>query len=227
MRPIQLPLCCIFLITMTGCQSVVLDEGTLTANAPTPLALQTAQVEVVTSVPSQTPLAQATSEYPATNASEVPWEGDQMPVFLEVIQTTSMGENFVQSPAIGVGPAIYFYNPDSKVLMLNPSIKLESTTELLLGIIQVLQTPDQTYEKREIIQYPSAQPVLIQVAAHDKVTDTLTIFYGDEKFDLAPGEKRIFKQFGGDSNTPGTITIISNHGRLTEVQPISSDGSLR
>jgi hypothetical protein len=227
MRSKQFSLCCIFLLAAIGCQPVSLDENVLTANVPTPLALQTDQVKVVTSVPTLIPPSQPASENPATSESGALWEGDQMPVFVEVIQTTIMGNNTVESPTFGVGPSLYFYQPEIKVLMLRPTIALESKTQVLVGVTTILQTPGQVFEKREIIQYSSAQPILIQVAAYDMATDTLTIFYGDEKFDLAPGENRTFKQFGGDSNTSTVITIISNHGHLIEIQPILSDGSLR
>ena len=227
MRPIQLPLCCIFLSAMIGCQPVSLDEGTLTANAPTPLALQTAQVEVVTSVPSQTPLAQAASENPATITSGVPWEDDQMPVFLEVTQTTMMGNNGVQSPTYGVGPSQYFYQPEIKVLMLHPTITLEPTTEVLVGLATILQTPGQVFDNREIVQFPSTQPTSINIASFDKNTEVIELAYGNERFDLSAGQSRTFKQVGDGSNTSTIITVISNHGRLTEIQQLSSDGSLR
>jgi hypothetical protein len=227
-----------FLVVAIGCQPVTeVETGPISSPSstpiqqstasPAPLAFQTNQAEVVTSVPSQTPLPQAASENPATNESGIPWEGDQMPIFLEVIQTTSMGKNVVQSPAIRVGPAIYFYKLDNKVLMLHPTIMLESKTQVLVGVTTILQTPGQVFENREIIQYPSAQPFLIQIAAYDVATDTLTIFYGDEKFELAPGEKRTFKQLGAGSNSSTKITIISNHGQLAEIQPTLSDGSVR
>jgi hypothetical protein len=150
-----------------------------------------------------------------------------MPIFLEVIQTTIIGDNSIKSLTLGVGPTMYFYNPENKVLMLHPTITQKSNIEVMVGSTTILQTPGQVYEKKVIVQYPSAQPVLIRIAALDLATGRLTILYGDEKFDLLPGDSRTFKKSAGDSNTPGTITIISNYGFLKEIQPILIDGSVR
>lgn len=150
-----------------------------------------------------------------------------MPIFLEVTQTTMMGDNTLQSPAIGVGLTVYFYNPDNKVLMLHSTITLDSTTEILIGVNTILQTSAQVYEKREIIQFPSAQPALIQVSTFDAETGTLNLVYAGEAFDLPPGESRTFKQVSNSSGTPTIITIATNHGNLADIQEVSSDGSWR
>ena len=69
-------------------------------------------------------LSQSSPENPTVNGGGALWEGDHMPMFLEVTQTTIMGENSEQSPVLGVGPTVYFYSPDSRVLMLHSTITL-------------------------------------------------------------------------------------------------------
>ena len=154
-------------------------------------------------------------------------DNPRMPIFLEVTQTTMMGDNSVQSPVIGVGPTIYFYNPENKVLMLHLTATLESTTEILIGANTILQTPFQVYEKREIIQFPPAQPDLIQISTFDATSGTLNLIYAGAPFNLSPGESRTFKQGSNSSGTPTIVTIVSNHGNLADIQEVSSDGSWR
>jgi hypothetical protein len=104
---------------------------------------------------------------------------------------------------------------------VNPS------ADLIIGVVNILQTPDQEYTKREIVQYPSMQPALIQVVTYNVETGTITVLIGDEMFNLAAGESRTFKQIGDEPKTSTLITVISNHGQLEEIQYISSDGSWR
>jgi hypothetical protein len=215
-RSIPFWLFCIFLIVAVGCRPANTEQEDPVRNAPA----QPAVISPQTSEP------QAAMQNPVTEELAT-GEGDQMPVFLEVIQTTSLGKSNVQSPVIGVGPVTYFYNPDSKILALDPRITLEPATELIVGVNEVLQTPGQTFEKKEIVQNPPAQPALIQIVARDRTSDILTIVFAGEKFNLAPGEKRSFKKPGSDSNAPAVITIISNYGRPIEIQSLSSDGSSR
>ena|SRR3990172_22282 len=233
MRSRTIMFCFVFLIIAIGCEPITEDE---TRSIPSPSSTLIEQSAGFTAphisptdqaqIPTNT-FIQSTPRHPGEYQTITPKDKVQMPVFLEVTQTTMMGNNSEQSPTFGVGPTLYFYKPEIEVLLLSPTITLEPETEVLVGLASILQTPGQAFEKSEIIQYPSAQPFLIQVAAFDMATDTLAIIFADEKFDLSPGEKRTFKQFGGDSNTSTVITIISNHGRLTEIQQLSSDGSLR
>ena len=82
-------------------------------------------------------------------------------------------------------------------------------------------------KKEKSVQFPSAKPDLIQITALDVETGTLNLVYASETFDLSPGESRSFKQVGSKSNTATVVTIISNHGYLTDIQEVSSDGSRR
>ena len=117
-----------------------------------------------------------------------------MPIFVEVVQTTVVSNNAMEKPVISVGPAQYFYNADNKVLYLHPSRVLESTTEPLVGEMAILKTSDQTYEKREIVQFSSTQPGLVYIASLDGETGIVSLTFGDEPLNLSPGESRTFKQ---------------------------------
>lgn len=215
-RSISFCFFCFVLLIVSGCQPIAAERETQKTDMRTPPA---------TAV-TQTREPQTAEQNPAT-AAPTTGKSDQMPVFLEVIQTTSLDKNSVQSPVIGVGPATYFYDPESKILTVNPSIILESATELIIGVNEIFRTPGQVFEKKEIVQYPSAQPALIQIVAADRASDRLTILFAGEQFGLAPGESRSFKKLRTDSNSSAVITIISNYGRPIEIQPFSSDGSLR
>jgi hypothetical protein len=213
------------LFLLTACLTPNASESG--SDSTTPRVFQTDQVETSAPVPTQTILFQPTPENPAENETGTLRSGGQVLIFLEVTQTTILGENSVQSPVVGVDPVIFFYDPDSKVLLLHPTITVASTTGLLIGVMTVLQTPDQVYEKREIVQFPSVQPGLIQIAAFDAKAGTVNLVYADETYNLSPGESRTFKQIGGGSNTLTVITLIVNHGHLTDIQPVSPDGSWR
>jgi hypothetical protein len=225
--------CFVFLVAAIGCQPVSKVE-TMPASPPSPTPIQQStetpalRVSPTDQVEMQTPLSnQPTPRDPVENEIEIPWDDAHMPIFLEVIQTTSMGEKSVQSPTFGVGPAIYFYNPENNVLMLHPTITQKSKTEVLVGVTSILQTPGQVFEKREIVQFPSAQPASIQIAAFNKNNGSIELVYKNENFSLSPGESRTFKQVGDGSNTLTVIASISNHGHLVDIQPVSFDGSWR
>lgn len=225
--------CIVFLVTAVGCQPVT---GQKTQPVPAPTSEQirqstessasraamTDQVETPGTVP-----AHPTSGNSFGNEDGGLWKGEQMPVFVEVTQTTIMGSNSDQDPTFGVGPAIYFYSPENKVLTLHSMVALESKTEVLIGVTSILQTPGQVFEKREIVQFPSAQPASIQIAAFNKNNGSIEFVYKNENFNLSPGESRTFKQVGDGSNTLTVIASISNHGHLVDIQPVSSDGSWR
>lgn len=233
MRSRTIMFCFVFLVAAIGCQPVSKVE-TMPVSPPSPTPIQQStetpalRVSPTDQVEMQTPFSnQPTPRDPVENEIEIPWDDAQMPIFLEVIQTTSMGEKSVQSPTFGVGPAIYFYNPENNVLMLHPTITQKSKTEVLVGLTSILQTPGQVFEKREIIQFPSAQPVLIHIASFDKDTGIINLAYGNESFVLSPGESRTFKQGGSNTKNLTLITIVWNHGRPTDIQMNLADGSWR
>jgi len=185
------------------------------------------QVEIITPFPTQLTEIKPLSATPVVNENSSNWAGDQMPVFLEVTQITIMKKDPARSLSLNIGPTIYFYNQDDKILMLASSIALDAKTDLLIGVINVLQTPDREYTKGEIIQYPSMKPTQIQIRTFDIKTGAITILYEGQEVELAPGESNTFKQVGSDTESLTLITKISNYGHLADIQPTSPDGSWR
>lgn len=212
----------LLLLTVSACTTINIIELVIPSQPAAPDS--TDEVDIQTPFPTQTVLAEPLASESANNVSR---EVDQMPVFLEMIQTTIMGEKPRHGPSLGVGPNIYIYNSDSQVLALRQTIVVNPSTELLIGITNILQTPNQEYTKREIVQYPSMQPVLIEVSAFDAETGAITMIYEGDEFNLLVGESRTFKQAGEHPKASKLITVISNHGPLAEIQPVSSDGSWR
>ncbi len=153
-------------------------------------------------------------------------EGDQMPIFIEIVQTTIISTESSQAPNIGVGPAVYIYQPDSKVILLHSSVVLDAGTELLIGENDILQTPDMTYERKVMLQYPTEQFTLIQVAGFAPDTEILTLVYGGETFSLSAGESWTSKEIA-EGGTPTLITVVTNYGRLTGIETLSNDGGSR
>jgi hypothetical protein len=204
-----------------------LDDAVLPSPVSTPHIFPTDMVATAISAPTQVNALQPTPENPDKTEIGTLWKGDQMPIFLEVTQTTIMKTDSAQGPTLGVGPAVYFYNPDENVLRLQSTITLAFTTELLIGMNNVLQTPGQVYEKKALIQYPSAQSDLIQISAFDAETGMLRFVFDGEAYDLPAGESHTFKQVGSEPDTSTVITVVSNHGLLSDIQLTSPDGSWR
>jgi len=154
-------------------------------------------------------------------------EDNPMPIFVEVTQTTTMAGASPQQPSILVGATVFSFDPASRVLLLRPTIPASPTTELLIGVTTVLQMPGEVYEKRAIVQFPSAQPALFQILAFDAKAGTLDIDYAGESRTLSPGESLTFKKIGAGTKAPTVITLFVNHGRLADIQPLSPDGTER
>ena len=149
-----------------------------------------------------------------------------MPIFLEITQTTILSTGSSQVPTIGVGPAVYIYQSDNRVLYLQSSIEVDPGTQLLIGQNDILQTPDMTYERKGILQYPTETFTLMQVAGYEPDTGTLTLVYGGETFSLSPGESWTDKQVA-EGGTPTLITTVTNYGRLNGIEVLAIDGSPR
>jgi hypothetical protein len=129
-------------------------------------------------------------------------------------------------PNIGVGPAVYIYQKDNQVLYLQSTIEVDAGTQLLIGQNDILQTPDMTYERKVILQYPTQQFTLIQVAGYEPNTGTMTLNYGGVIFSLSPGDSWTDKQVA-EGGTPTLITTVTNYGRLNGIETLTTDGSPR
>lgn len=210
----------IVILLISACETGTRFEPT-TSKQPTPHL--TNEIDLPTIVPTQTILPDPNPIESAEKEAENKWKGNQVPIFLEITQTTIMNNDSAQGPTLGVGPTIYFYHPDSKILMLHSTITCEPTTELFVGVNNIFQTPNQIYEKKTIIQYPSAQPDLIQISFFDLETGIIKLVYADEAFTLSPGESRTFKQISNNSKAPMIILNITNHGQLIRIQRITGN----
>ena len=214
-------------ISLASCRPANLDHIAPSSPTLTPHLFRTDPTAAA--IPSST---RADTFQPApetTNGDEIGTssKGNQMPAFLEMTQTTILGADSTQGPVLAVGPAVYSYNPDSKFLMLHSTITLDPSTELIIGVSDILQTPNQVYDKKAIIQFPSAQPAPLEISAFDAEIGALNLTYAGETFNLSPGESRSFKQVGKDANPSTVITIVTNYGQLAGIQPVSPEGSWR
>ena len=61
--------------------------------------------------------------------------------------------------------------------------------------------------------------------AIDTEIGTLTLAYGDQTFELLPGQSRSFKQIGDQAAI--LITIVTNSGRLAAIEPLSGGPDAR
>jgi hypothetical protein len=153
-------------------------------------------------------------------------QNDQMPIFLEITITTILNQSSNHSPEFPVGPQVYTFDPNRNILAMNPAIEIIPNTEVIIGVLDVLETPTQSFEKKEIIQYPSSQPLMLEIRGIDGENGKVTAQYAGETFSLAPLESLTFKNTVDDSSTT-VVTTINNLGWLTEIQTLNSDSSWR
>jgi hypothetical protein len=178
--------------------------------------------------PTRSFLMHPTMEDPVEGLPGSSWQGHPMPFFMEVIQTTIMDDAGMQPPLTHVGVAVFSYNPNTKELLLHPSVFVPShTTEVLVGVTTVLRTPGQAFQNSEIVQFPSAQPALIKILALDAASGIIHLACSGESHELSPGETLTCKKTGPAAKTPMVITTVANHGRLSGIQPMSADQSWR
>ena len=209
-------------------------------NQPEPLLLPTTADSKPTppqpTSPAEADLPPTTDETPSADlpaaqaetiqSPSAPREEGQMPIFLEVTQTTILKLDSGQAFTTGVGPAGFIYEPESNLLLLQPTFELLSTTQVLVGENSVLETPSQVFENQAIFQFPPGGSSLVQISGVDLSTARLTVSFEGQTFDLAPGESRTFKQ-AGEASMLTVITSLVNHGQLSEIQWTLSDGSSR
>lgn len=165
---------------------------------------------------------------PASAATQSSIARDSMPIFVAVTQRTTMSGPPVQQPPLQVGVAAFEFSPDTGVLRVQPSMLEPSPdADVLIGVSSVLLTPDQSYENRELVQFPAAQPALFRILSSDADTGTVRLVYRSESYELPPGKSLVFEQVGGSAGTTTVITLIENHGRLSAIQLAPPDGSVR
>jgi hypothetical protein len=151
-----------------------------------------------------------------------------MPVFVEVTQRTTMGGPLVQKPPLQVGVAAFHFSSGSGVLWVQPpSLEASLAAEVLIGVSTLLLTPGQSYENRELVQFPAGQPALFSVLSPDRDTGTVRLVYSGEFYELPPGQSLEFERVGGSAGSPTVVTMIVNHGRLSAIRLAPPDGSVR
>jgi hypothetical protein len=151
-----------------------------------------------------------------------------MPLFVEVTQRTTMGGPLAQKPPLQVGVAAFHFSPESGVLWVQPpSLEASLAAEVLIGMSSLLLTAGQSYENRELVQFPAGQPSLFSVLSPDPDTGTVRLVYIGESYELRPGQSLEFEQVGGSAGSPTIITMIANHGRLSAIRLAPPDGSVR
>lgn len=156
-------------------------------------------------------------------SGETSWvfpESGKLPIFVEVIQTYLLSGSTLETPLTDVPPnGVFAFNPNGQILLLlRPSITIFPETKVLIGQTTVIQSPNQTLVRGELFQVPLSDTGLIKVIAVDAETGALTLAYGDQTFELHPGQSRSFKQTGDQAATE--ITIVTNAGRLASIEPL-------
>jgi hypothetical protein len=151
-----------------------------------------------------------------------------MPIFVEVTQRTMMGRPPAQKTPLQVGAAAFRFSADAGLLLVQPSVLGESfAADVLVGESTILLTAGQSYENKELVQFPAEQPALFRILGSDADTGTVRLAYESETYELAPGESLGLEQAGGGAGTPVVKTIIVNHGQLSAIHAALPDGSIR
>ena len=227
---------------MTGCGVAtppILSSAETTAAPPqeeaktdTPaLPLQSEKATMTPSPlsrPTETGLPQSGEPAAAREAGQLPPQREELPIFVEVMQTTLLPGPALQRPPTDVGPnRVFAFNPSTRTLYLQSSITIAPSTEVLIGLTTVIQSPNRTYVTGELFQIPSSETAPLTVVAIEAETAALTLTYGEQTFTLAPGQRRSFKQQGEGPAAAIETTVITNHGRLAALGVLPTELDLR
>jgi hypothetical protein len=173
----------------------------------------------------KSPYPTQTPELKPTNAME-PISADKLPVYFEITITTVMDQSVGGNPSFTVGAPVFNFDPDNKTLMINRAIELNPDTELLLGIRNILKTPNQNYEQQEIYQYPTIPDPILQILEINSNTHSIKFDYNEETFSLGAGETITIKETR-DTNPTTVVHVLSNYGQLLDLRWMSTDSSVR
>lgn len=150
-----------------------------------------------------------------------------LPLFVEITQTTSMTRAWYPSPPLQAGVGAFLYQADTRTLHVHSAYAVSQVaTDVLIGMINILEMPGQTFESRELFQYPGAQPDIFQVASLDTATGRMELRYLGKLHVLLPGETLTFKEPGAGPDSPSTVTTIVSHGWLEELRTLTADGAV-
>lgn len=199
-----------------GDQTIFTTPGSVNDQPNSPVTL-----EEVSSSPYPTP----TPELKSTNAVES-ISGDKLPILFEISITTVIDQSVGGNPSFTVGALIFTFDPESRTLMINPAIELNPDTELLLGIRNILKTPNQSFEQQEIYQYPTNPDPILQILEINSDTESIKFEYNQETFSLGAGETFTIKETR-EPNPTMIVHVLTNYGRLLDLQWMSTDSSVR
>ncbi len=156
-----------------------------------------------------------------------PPAGSRLPIFVEMVQSSLLPASPAQMPPADAGPTgVFAFDPSNRLLLVQPSVQILSTTEVLVGLTTA-QMPNRPYVHSELFQIPSSQATPLSVIAIDADSGTLTLAYADQTFELRPGQSRTFKQKGAGELAAIEITTIINHGRPTAIGVLPVDPGSR
>jgi len=140
----------------------------------------------------------------------------QMPIFVEIVQAPLWPDSSAPMPPADDSPiGAFAFDPTSRLLLVQPSVQILSTTEVLVGLTEAL--PGMPHVSCELFQIPSAQAAPLTVITIDADTATLTVAYGDHTFEIRPGQSLSFKEKREGEPVATEVTTIINHGRLAAI----------
>ena len=188
------------------------------ASSSPPNVAQTIQASGSLPLPTQT-RAPASSEAGAapTMAAPVTWASGG-PLFIAIVQITSMADESPDKPTIDIGPVSFAYDLDNRILMLHPTIAPASLqADVVIGLVTEVETPTGMYTRRELMQIP-AEPRFMQILGADSASGALSFVYDGQSYSLLPGNSLSFDKTGATAKSATTTTLITNHGRLAGAQ---------
>lgn len=163
-------------------------------------------------------LPQALSEPPTAS---------RLPIFVEMVQEPLSPDLSRSMPPADAAPTgLYSYEPTSRLLLVQPSVQILPTTEVLVGLTSA-EVPNRPYLPSELFQIPSPEASPLGMIAVDADGETLTLAFAGQTFELRPGESRSFKQQGEGELAVVKVTTITNYGRLAAIDLLSADPGSR
>jgi hypothetical protein len=146
----------------------------------------------------------------------------ELPVFIEMRQAVLLGSGDSPDVAVAGQPnSVFAYIASSRTLLLRSAITVAPTTEVVIGLTQVIQGPTGELVMGRLFQVPaSGTPPLavvdLAVADIERATGRLRLHYSGETLELSPGQSRTFKRTLADQGSV-EITTITNRGRLAAI----------
>jgi hypothetical protein len=220
------------LSTSVSAPALVTHVPTRTPANPTlpPSPTGEEQMDSATHIPAQptASLPPGSAEAAATAEAEpraplLAPDGDRLPIFVEMVRSPLLPPAAAPMPPADEWPVgAFVFDQSNRLLLVQPSAQILSTTEVLVGLTTA-QVPGRPSLSRDLYQIPSSEPAPLDVLAIDAGTGTLTLGYADQIFELGLDESRSFKQKGEGELAVIEITTIINHGLLAGIGELPMD----